>query len=131
MWRYIVEKRVCKYCSKEYDLDKFPIANTLKGKVYRRWRCQKCYRVSKNERKFGIRDWLKDLKKTFKCKECGENKFYMLDLHHRDPGEKEQAIGEIVGRGWGRDKILKEISKCDVLCSNHHRELHYNLRNGM
>jgi len=124
-----MEKRTCKYCFEDKSIDQFEVANIVKGKVYRRWRCKKCQTDSKRARKQEIKQWYDDLKKTFKCKKCGEDKFYMLDLHHRDPSEKEYALGVALGRGWSKAKILKEIAKCDVLCSNHHRELHYNEKN--
>lgn len=120
-----MEMRICRYCGEEHALDTYETANVIKGKVYRRWRCHKCYMDSKKTRKHKIREWFNELKKTFKCKECGEDKFYMLDLHHRDPKEKDICLGEAVGHGWSKKRILKEVSKCDIYCANHHRELHW------
>lgn len=76
-----------------------------------------------------IKEWLKEFKSTLKCIKCGENHPSCLDFHHRDSEEKEGDISGIVGRkGWGIEKILKEIEKCDVLCANCHRKLHYEER---
>lgn len=57
------------------------------------------------------------------CVDCG-NKFpaCAMDFHHLDPLEKTKGIGAMVG--WSKEKILKEISKCILLCSNCHRVRH-------
>jgi hypothetical protein len=52
--------------------------------------------------------------------------YHVLDLHHKDPKEKEFCLGEIVHRGWSKKRILEEVEKCDVHCANCHRELHHN-----
>jgi len=63
-----------------------------------------------------------------KCVKCGYNKCVQaLDFHHRNPNEKEFGIGSYASRSW--DKLKPELDKCDLLCSNCHRELHYNIEN--
>jgi hypothetical protein len=71
-------------------------------------------------------DWLYKIKSKLVCKECGENRIPTLDFHHRNPEEKEFKISKMVRDGYSKRTILKEIKKCDVLCSNCHRMLHYN-----
>lgn len=57
------------------------------------------------------------------CLKCNYNKSLgALDFHHRDPNKKEFGIGQI-HRSY--NKMKKEADKCDVLCSNCHRELHW------
>lgn len=70
-----------------------------------------------------IIDWFLKLKKSLKCK-CGEDRWWVLDFHHRDPLTKEYNISSLIRKG-SKKNILKEIEKCDVLCSNCHRDLHY------
>lgn len=62
------------------------------------------------------------------CKQCG-GVFHpsVYDFHHRNPKEKEIGISVIKGRKW--ENIQTELDKCDLLCSNCHREIHYNLEN--
>ena len=73
-----------------------------------------------------IKLWLDNYKKTLSCSKCPENHPACLDFHHRNPKEKEASISQIATKkGWGMKKIIKEISKCDVLCANCHRKLHY------
>ena len=75
-----------------------------------------------------IIEWFTDYKKTLKCKECGESRYWVLDFHHRDPKEKDVEVSTLMRRG-NKTKILKEIEKCDVLCANCHRDLHFKENN--
>lgn len=60
-----------------------------------------------------------------KCMTCGYNKcIWALQFHHRNPEEKEFNISENSTFSW--NKIVKELDKCDLLCSTCHDELHYN-----
>ena len=73
-----------------------------------------------------LKVWLKEYKLTLKCIKCPETHPACLDFHHRDPTEKESNISRIVAvKGWSIEHILEEIKKCDVLCANCHRKLHY------
>lgn len=71
------------------------------------------------------REWAKKLKATFSCMECGESHPATLDFHHRDPATKEYNVARLLSTTMARKKILAEIEKCDVLCANCHRKLHY------
>jgi len=57
------------------------------------------------------------------CVKCKEKRHYLLDFHHIDPKTKIFQISQGEGKGW--NKVLEEIEKCVLLCSNCHRELHY------
>ena len=86
----------------------------------------------KNEvtiRKKELRQWFNDYKSTKCCSECGENCIVCLDFHHIDPTDKEMDPTMMIHRGWSRERIMNEISKCIVLCANCHRKLHYNPNN--
>ncbi len=75
--------------------------------------------------KASIRKLFWEYKQTLKCESCGESDAACLVFHHINPKEKEMSIASVVGRGWGWDRILKEINKCQVLCANCHRKLHF------
>lgn len=81
-----------------------------------------------NKRRKDIGTWFKELKSTLSCQNCGENHPACLDFHHRNPEEKDFIVATMVGGTWGKKRILEEISKCDVLCANCHRKLHYEER---
>jgi len=78
---------------------------------------------TKNRRK-SIRKFINSLK--LKCVRCPENHIACLDFHHLS--DKDINIADLVNSGASKEKILQEISKCVVLCSNCHRKLHYNER---
>ena len=60
-----------------------------------------------------------------KCERCGYNKcIRALDFHHlRD---KSFTISSAADSSGNIPKIIEEIKKCTMICSNCHRELHYN-----
>lgn len=64
------------------------------------------------------------IKRESGCRLCGEREVVCLDFHHRDADEKDFTIGTASARGYARAKILEEIAKCVVICSNCHRKLH-------
>jgi hypothetical protein len=63
-----------------------------------------------------------------KCARCGEDHPAVLDFHHREPTQKEMNISNLASRGWSLTRIIAEIDKCDVLCANCHRKLHWEER---
>lgn len=76
------------------------------------------------ERKRRNARWLAEYKKKLKCSRCPEDHPACLDFHHRDPDAKIMSICNAANSGWGVEKILEEMAKCDVLCSNCHRKEH-------
>lgn len=109
---------------------KMPRANKEKNREYfKKWyqaNKEKQYRRIK-ERQQKIRKWLGEYKKTLKCELCNESHVACLDFHHKDPNEKEASLSMIYMKGWSIERIKKEIDKCQVLCSNCHRKLHFEL----
>jgi hypothetical protein len=71
-----------------------------------------------------IGDWYAELKHTLVCNRCGENHPACLQFHHSDPTTKELSIGDAIRRAWNRDRIVREIAKCEVLCANCHAKHH-------
>lgn len=63
--------------------------------------------------------WMSEFKRV-PCKDCG-NRFptYVMDFDHRDPTLKIRNIAAMMK--CSKEKILEEMSKCDVVCSNCHR----------
>lgn len=74
-------------------------------------------------RKKRIRDWIGNYKKSLKCKICSENHPAVIDFHHKN--DKKFEIAYMVANGYSIARIQKELEKCEVLCSNCHRKLHY------
>ena len=64
-----------------------------------------------------------------KCKNCGYNKnVACLDFHHLDMSEKDDGIANLICRRIKKTlkDLKKELDKCIILCSNCHREIHFN-----
>lgn len=68
--------------------------------------------------------WIQEIKSKLYCVKCDMNKIECLDFHHSNPKEKDSAIAKVIYR-WSKQRILNEIKKCIVLCSNCHRTEHY------
>jgi hypothetical protein len=79
-----------------------------------------------NKRK---RQLIKDIKqkaieyKGGKCELCNYNKcISALEFHHRNPKKKDFKISDYNSPKFGI--LKKELDKCQLLCSNCHREIH-------
>jgi len=69
--------------------------------------------------------WWKEFKKTLECSRCGKDDFRVLDLHHSNPEEKDDAVSNLVQRNCSKKKILEEVAKCICLCACCHRIVHW------
>ena len=59
------------------------------------------------------------------CADCRQRFApYLLDFDHRDPRTKSFEITRVAGR-ISLEKLLEEVAKCDIVCSNCHRERTY------
>ncbi|KKK60210.1 hypothetical protein LCGC14_3026660, partial [marine sediment metagenome] len=57
------------------------------------------------------------------CQICGYNKNYgALGFHHKNPCEKDIRWKKL--RTMSEDKVLKELKKCILLCTNCHISVH-------
>jgi len=61
-----------------------------------------------------------------KCEKCGYSKnIAAFDFHHIDPNEKEFKLDVRKLANTKMSKLIEEVSKCNLLCSNCHRETHH------
>jgi hypothetical protein len=72
-------------------------------------------------KKLEMKKFVADLKNV-PCMDCGiKYNPWVMEFDHRDPNEKVENIGRAISRGsW--TKLKEEVAKCDVVCSNCHRE---------
>lgn len=62
-----------------------------------------------------------------KCQICGYDKCEeALEFHHINPNEKEFSFGKLRANPQGVNTLIEELKKCIMLCSNCHKEVHYN-----
>ena len=115
-------KRQCLKCSLFKDLSEFSITQKRTGLLNSY--CKEC---SAKKRK-SLRQKFKEECITYKggkCILCGYNKCpAALEFHHRNPLEKEFSIRD-VHTSILSDEIKQELDKCDLVCSNCHKEIHY------
>lgn len=109
-----VKKHLCKYCG-EADPEKFFQKNNMKTV------CKKCHTLyvhqAKREIKLRAIEYLGG-----KCNRCGYKGVpAVYDFHHKTPTEKEFNWGAY-RTSWS--KLQPELDKCELLCSNCHREVH-------
>jgi hypothetical protein len=112
-----------------------PRQNTDEGKILAREDFKRWYSKNKagqrsrvQKRKNEIIEWFRLYRSTLKCEKCGFDNPAALDFHHIIPEDKSYAVNVCVHMGYCKERILEEINKCIVLCSNCHRILHHNER---
>lgn len=111
-------RKQCKLCNKEFDT----IPHGEK-RIY----CFECSPQGSSNSITLLRRRAKEIgieKLGGKCIKCGISKPYLLDFHHRDPSIKEGELSDF-SKGYDLEKFFQELSKCDLLCANCHREFHY------
>ena len=63
------------------------------------------------------------------CEKCGYDKCTdALEFHHIDPSQKDFSIS---GRSLSFERLKSEVDKCILVCSNCHKEIHFEQRNNM
>ena len=82
--------------------------------------CKPCDHKGKRQRhKNAKKAWL--IEHGAKCEKCGYDRCTdALDFHHKDPSTKVFNITRV----QSVTRLRKELSKCIILCSNCHREIH-------
>jgi hypothetical protein len=61
---------------------------------------------------------LRILKAITGCRDCGITDHRILEFAHRDPDTKSATVTSMYSHT--DERVAEEISKCDVLCANHH-----------
>ena len=60
-----------------------------------------------------------------KCKPCMDCDIiyqpYVMDFDHKGDQKKLNSVARLIRNGWSKKRLLEEISKCDLVCSNCHR----------
>ena len=75
----------------------------------------------KSKRQIKRKEFIEQYKIKQGCCKCGYNKHPgALDFSHKNPGEKSFNIS--AGRFYSMKRLIEEMTKCDILCANCHRE---------
>lgn len=109
--------KTCTICNQTKELSEFyshPHTKDGRGS-----RCKVCETIYKYEARRKKKQLLVEYLGG-KCVRCGYNKnIAALDFHHING--KDFAISE---KDYSFEKMKKEVSKCELLCANCHREEH-------
>lgn len=110
-----MSKYLCKRCG-ETASENFYRCNNAKSK------CKKCHTMEVHQYKRLMK--AKAVEHLGgKCVDCGiTGSSWIFDFHHKDPNEKEWSWGHHKTSNW--KNLLKELTKCDLLCANCHRIRH-------
>lgn len=125
--------KTCSLCKTEKHIDQFALRNREQG-TYQSWckPCKQAYESDYYRKSSSRKEQIKQqnavaiertkayilTRKEGGCVDCGELDPIVLDFDHIGD-DKTYDIGNM--RGWGIEKIKKEIDKCEVVCSNCHR----------
>ena len=99
----------------------------------RRWYLKNKKEVAKYQRGYIARKHQRFLewKSKQKCSRCPENHPSCLEFHHRDPSKKDFNISQGWRLNYSWDRLMLEIEKCEILCANCHRKIHWKLGNNL
>jgi hypothetical protein len=131
----------CPRCGELKSPSEFGARRPGRDATYLRAYCRPCYKriyqeyYKKNKAVFiqradrfhaVIRDLLHTAKEK-PCADCGRSfPYYVMEFDHREGETKCLNIADVMGPcRVGKKRLLAEITKCDVVCANCHRERTY------
>lgn len=86
--------------------------------------CKVCFNIRMRSKYEKYKDLMIKLKGGMCCV-CGYNKcIAALEFHHLESEDKDFNVSKAYS--YSESKLLSEVEKCQLLCSNCHREVHYN-----
>jgi hypothetical protein len=120
--------KTCPGCKTEKPYEEFGKTKATKSGLSAR--CKACNRKKGNERYWRRINnfWENRDKKCERCKK--EFPIYILEFHHIDPDGKEGTVTSLIGNACSKERVEKELAKCEQLCANCHNTRHYEMRTG-
>ena len=104
-----------------------PYKNKKKQRAYIRahyYKNKKSYLSRSARRRKEKFKWFYLITKGIFCSICKESSRCCLDFHHVDPKTKIDTVAMTVRENRSSERILNEMMKCAVVCSNCHRKIH-------
>jgi len=132
--------KICSKCKISKSFPEFYLRKTGKraGEYYEK--CKECmkargrsyYHVNRErqlslalKRREKYRQLMRELlveAKNKPCMDCIKSyPHYVMDFDHRNGEQKIREVARMIIGGWSKTKVLEEIEKCDLVCSNCHR----------
>lgn len=75
---------------------------------------------AKDRRRMNM-SFIQEFKSNAGCSDCGITDHRVLEFDHLPGKGKTAGVGEAALRGWSQERLLREIERCEVVCSNCHR----------
>ena len=93
--------------------------------------CANCHRKEHHtEPTDDLRAWLHERKaERGGCSECNEDDVACLDFHHTTD-QKTDTVARMVTDGRPKEVLKEEPERCEVLCANCHRKIHFESPDG-
>jgi len=115
----------CPSCDRVKPVESFYKDKTPRKRMYTGW-CRECNSLAAKSRQQENKRYLVKLKGG-SCSRCGYSKYMgALEFHHISPESKDPSWAGM--KNWKLERVIKEVEKCLLLCSNCHREVHAELR---
>lgn len=118
------DRKICSKCKNDKPNSEFWKRNNRDYQLHSM--CKDCNLKDRLSRQRDFKQQCVDYKGG-ECQCCGYNNCnHALDFHHIDPKTKSFGIAK-QRRTKVNKKILEELDKCVLVCSNCHREIHAGL----
>jgi hypothetical protein len=132
--QYTRDMKNCNDCETEKPLEAFNWRSKAKGTKQPYCRdCQRkrntsdyrkhreAYNANRKRYRQSMVDFIWEQKQGKICSEegCEVSNPIMLEFDHL--GDKEFNLGSAPTKGYSRERVLREIAKCEIVCANHHR----------
>jgi len=136
----MVNTRKCTRCKQRKKITAFNKKSSRKDGISG-W-CRTCENVSSRryyaankgavlaQHRLNVREkkkWFTKLKESLLCVVCGESDPACLDFHHINPdkkGGRTHKVAHLASSTCSQERVMEEIKKCIVMCSNCHRKFH-------
>lgn len=117
-----METLLCNVCGQDKPVEDFPKDSSRK--TGRREQCRLCYNeraaMYQERQRQRRREWMDELK-SGPCADCGHTfPPVCMDFDHLGD-DKTQIVSRLVYGNASKARVLAEIAKCELVCSNCHR----------
>ena len=105
-----MDTKKCTKCGLDLPLTEY----YSRGNGRLRSECKKCHSNYVKNKYQERKNLVNEIKASYSCMKCGENRIYTLDFHHKDPAIKDETISRMTSNRNKVEDIQKEIEKCIV-----------------
>ena len=121
--------KCCKACREEKSLKEYRVNPTSNKPVANCIPCDDKYKRKWHyNRGLPVKKFLFEFLSSSKCKDCGESDIMILEFDHTEKKSFNLGKSHMI-KGLTLEELAKEVSKCEIRCSNcHTRKTHMEQR---